>query len=383
MESEAHEEIPEEVPEEVPLTTLYLQIEYGDIPAAVLGIGTRASEVEIRDAYRALALGIHPDKAPSEGLRELHTLLFQKVQTAYNSLLEAQENEAGQDRPKQLPETLASLHARNVAFRENLRSAREKALQAKRAADLLKASKEANKKAKDERLAGKRELRAHMLKEEQAKRQNEIAKEKRKFGASGNSTEEAGAKASSKDLSDWEEMEDDLEAKAASQPDESQKSQSLPSDSKLKRPLQNQPTARTATPTWNPALDERLVSDAEIDGRWNTNLLSGGRSGSVSLSQKKQREKNAAARMHKQTLALCAEADRMMKPALTGNGTFSGLVEDDLMESAFVRMEHRAQARTDRFLQVTDGDVAEQYLLEGQGLPEQSVSLASLFIEDK
>jgi curved DNA-binding protein CbpA len=383
MESEAPEEIPEEVPEEVPLTTLYLQIEYGDIPAAVLGIGTRASEVEIRDAYRALALRIHPDKAPSEGLRELHTLLFQKVQTAYNSLLEAQENEAGQDRPKQLPETLASLHARNVAFRENLRSAREKALQAKHAADLLKASKEANKKAKDERLAGKRELRAHMLKEEQAKRQTEIAKEKRKFGPSGNLAEDGGAKASSKDLSDWEEMEDDLEAKAASQADESQKPQGLHSNSQLKRPLQNKPTARTATPTWNPALDERLVSDAEIDGCWNANLLSGGRSGSVSLSQKKQREKNAAARMHKQTLALCEEADRMIKPALTGNRTFSGLVEDDLMESAFVKMEHRAQARTERFLQVTDGDVAEQYLLEGQGLPEQSVSLASLFIEDK
>lgn len=81
--------------DEVPLTTLYLQIEYGDIPTAVLGIGSAASEVEIRDAYCALALRIHPDKAPSEALRELHTLLLQKVQTAYNSLLEAQDDEAG------------------------------------------------------------------------------------------------------------------------------------------------------------------------------------------------------------------------------------------------------------------------------------------------
>ena len=385
MESENTEEVP--LTDEVPLTTLYLQIEYGDIPTAVLGIGSKASEVEIRDTYRAIALRIHPDKAPSEGLRELHTLLFQKVQTAYNTLLEAQDGESGQDRPKQLPETLASLHARNVAFREALRGAREKALQAKHATDLLKASKEANQKAKNERLAEKRELRAHMLKEEQAKRQSEIAREKRKVGAqSGGLTEEVertgGAKASSKELSDWEEMEDDLEAQAALQPDESQKPAALPYNSQLKRPLQNKATARTARSTWDKALDERLVSAAEIDGRWNANLLSGGRSGSVSLSQKKQREKNASARMHKTTMALCDEADGMLKSALTGNRTFSGLEEDDLMQSAFVRTENRAEARTDRFLQVTDGDVTEQYYLE-QGQPEQSFSLASLAIEDK
>jgi hypothetical protein len=70
---------------------------------------------------------------------------------------------------------------------------------------------------------------------------------------------------------------------------------------------------------WDDALDERLVSNAEIKGRWNKKLLSGGRSGSVSLSQKKQRGHSGAARMHKYTKALCEEADGMMKPALTGN----------------------------------------------------------------
>ena len=81
-------------------------------------------------------------------------------------------------------------------------------------------------------------------------------------------------------------------------------------------------------------------------------------------------------------MALCDEADRMLKPALTGNRTFSGLEEDDLMQSAFARAEHRAEARTERFLQVIGGDVIEQYYLE-QGRPEQSFSLASLAIEDK
>jgi hypothetical protein len=149
-----------------------------------------------------------------------------------------------------------------------------------------------------------------------------------------------------------------------------------------KRPLHDKATARTARPTWDKALDERLVSDAEIDGRWNANLLSGGRSGFGSLGLKKQRDKNAAARMHKATMALRGEVDRLLKPALTGNRTFSELEEDDLMESAFVRTENNAQARTGRFLQVMDGDVTEQFFLE-QGQPEQTLSLASLAIEDE
>jgi hypothetical protein len=124
------------------------------------------------------------------------------------------------------------------------------------------------------------------------------------------------------------------------------------------------------------------VSNTEIRGRWNTSLLSGGHSGSVSPSQKKQKEKNAVARMHEATMALCEEADHMLKPALMGNRTFSALEEEELMESAFVRTENKAQARTDRFLQVTDGDVTEQFLLE-KGELGRSLSLAALAFEEE
>lgn len=127
---------------------------------------------------------------------------------------------------------------------------------------------------------------------------------------------------------------------------------------------------------------ERLVSNAEIAGHCNTNLLGGGRSGSVSLNQKTQREKNAAARMHKATMALCDEADRMLKPALTGNRTFSGLEEDDLMQESLSSGLSSVLRPRERGLQVIVGDVIEQYYLE-QGRPEQSFSLASLAIEDK
>jgi hypothetical protein len=57
-------------------------------------------------------------------------------------------------------------------------------------------------------------------------------------------------------------------------------------------------------------------------------------------------------------------------------------VEDDLMESAFVRTERKDQARTERFLQVTDGEVIEQFLLE-QDRAEWSLSLAELAFEEE
>jgi hypothetical protein len=88
--------------------------------------------------------------------------------------------------------------------------------------------------------------------------------------------------------------------------------------------------------------------------------------------------------MHKDNMALCDEADRLLKPALTGNRTFSFSEYEGLLKAAFMRTEQRAQARTDRFLQVTLGDVTEQFLLQdGQELPQQSLSLASLAIEAK
>lgn len=115
---------------------------------------------------------------------------------------------------------------------------------------------------------------------------------------------------------------------------------------------------------WDTAVDERLVCDAEIKNRWDKNLLSGGRSGSVSLSQKKQKQHSGAARIHKRTFALSEEADHMLKPALTGNRTFSALKEDDLHQMAFLRAEASGEARTDWVLAVMDKDVIERHFIE-------------------
>lgn len=377
------------------LPTIYLQIEYADSPFTTLGVGADSTEADIRDAYRALALRIHPDKAPLDSLRELHTSLFQKVQAAYDDLLRNHLGQSPDDTfagPKRLPETLASLHARNVSFQEALRSERQRALKAKHAADARKAAAQANIIAKNERLVERREAYAQRLERERETKAKQIAKrckhltkslevsaEKNGEGA------EALRDAAEQPLLDWEQEEDRLEADAEHKKAVAAKAKHGSSASKSERPARNTPTAATARPMWDNAVDERLVSGAEINGRWDKKLLSGGGSGSVSLSQKKQKEHSAAAIMHKYTMALCEEADDMLKPALinkTGNHTFSGLVEEEVMDEAFVGVEAYAEVRTEQVMRLMDKDVVEQYLLEDGDLVLR-VALGSLAIKEK
>ena len=376
------------ITQDIPLSTLYLQIEYADSPFATFGISNDSTEAEVRDAFHALALRIHPDKAPSDNLRELHTSLFQKVQAAYNELLEDHFGQSGEDSfavPKRLPETLESLHARNVAFREALRSEREKALKFKHAADARRAAKQANLEVKNERLAEQREARSQMLEQEREKREKDTEKNREQTAQRLARTAEKNKEGpqalrmnSNLPPLDWETEADRLEREA-----ESQKAiaAAIKKRNKPRRPLRDTPTAETARPMWEDSVDERLVCDAEIKGRWNKNLLSGGRSGSVSLSQKKQKAHNGAARMHKYNMALCEEADHMVKPALTGNRTFSALVEEEIVEAAFVGVETRAEARTDRVLYLMDGDVLEQYFLE-DGVQAQRIALGLFATEE-
>lgn len=403
-------------------STVYLQIELSDNPYATLGITLHATEVEVRGKYLELALVVHPDKAPNDKLRELHTSLFQKVESAYNEICKKfhheEEDNDGEKiaTTKRLPETLASLHARNIAFKETLRKERERVLNAKRIFDAQNAVKQAAQQAKNERLAAgkqqtqekeandkiladaKKATKQRNLKTKRdmrAQRRQPLASLPDTFDAkpedpllalellaisSEQSTtvhdtndESIGAIATSP--STWEEHEDLLEA-ASSQT-------ILPA--KPQGPLQNKPTSTTAKPLWNPSLDDRLVSHAEISSRWDKALLSGGgRSGSISLFQKKQREHNSSARAQKTALALCEEAYAMLKPALNGNKTFSGLEEEELVWRAFVETEQREEARTERILRVLDGEVRERYLLpEDDGEGEVGVGLLEFSVDEK
>lgn len=386
-------------------STVYLQIELSETPFAILGVSDQATEPEIREKYLALALIIHPDKASNDKLRELHTSLFQKVQSAYNEILKTHSGQQDDEVvavPKRLPETLASLHARNVTFQEALRNEREKVLNAKRIFDTQKATKQATLQAKHERLASsKQSEREEMLSKQRKASAQKAAKQtglkakndmlakrrqpqaqlpalfdtkqdepqdtqelltqaQKQLTLADNTGDDSLVGVEAESPSDWEEHENLLEA-AAERETIATMEAALP---KPKGALQDKPTAGSARTPWDPAIDERLVSDAEIKGRWSKNLLSGGRAGSVSLRQKKQREHNGSARIQKTNMGLCEIAENMVKPALTGNRTFSGLNEEELVFAASVETEKKSEARTDRMLELMDGEIKEQYLLD-------------------
>jgi len=124
------------------LTRLYLQVDGGSDPMDVLGLQDGASLTDAKTAYRALALRLHPDKVTDEGLEATHTRLFQKVQAAYD-ILEDQGLWEPEDEPvkfktkPRLPETEAALHARNIQFKEDLKTVRKDALKDKQLADAI------------------------------------------------------------------------------------------------------------------------------------------------------------------------------------------------------------------------------------------------------
>ncbi|KAF7187796.1 hypothetical protein HII31_10696 [Pseudocercospora fuligena] len=145
------------------MSALYEQIDNAETTWEVLGIQSYfATKAELRDIYRSLALRLHPDKAQDVDLRERHTQLFQKIQSAYEiCLLELThgKNSIPESEPAALCESWESLHARNIANREALKAARAEALKAVQSERDAKARFEARYKAKGEVIARNRDAR--------------------------------------------------------------------------------------------------------------------------------------------------------------------------------------------------------------------------------
>jgi molecular chaperone DnaJ len=62
----------------------------------VLGVPANASQLEIKKAYRRLAMRFHPDKNPGNALAEK---MFRDITTAYEALLNQQPGKIGQTKP--------------------------------------------------------------------------------------------------------------------------------------------------------------------------------------------------------------------------------------------------------------------------------------------
>lgn len=68
------------------LEEIYAQVQQST-PRAIFALKPDYTPHDLKVAYRALALRLHPDKCSDDDLRELHTALFKRVQDAYEQLL--------------------------------------------------------------------------------------------------------------------------------------------------------------------------------------------------------------------------------------------------------------------------------------------------------
>lgn len=69
------------------MAELYRRIDESFTPHGILGIPTNSTHEEVRAAYKALALQLHPDKC-DEFTADLHKRLFVKVKEAQDIVLE-------------------------------------------------------------------------------------------------------------------------------------------------------------------------------------------------------------------------------------------------------------------------------------------------------
>ncbi|KAM0707931.1 hypothetical protein Q7P35_004580 [Cladosporium inversicolor] len=133
-----------------------------------------------------------------------------------------------------------------------------------------------------------------------------------------------------------------------------------------RRPLQNRPTSRTATVLWDAALDLPIAAEAEVQGRWETSLLSDGTHGSVSLSEKKQKTDNAASTALKTPKSYIRKADAMFHPTLEAHR------HQDALDLAIVQSEAEADAVDRAELRTIDRDVIKKHLLKGGKLDRRA-----------
>lgn len=344
-----------------PLSTLYLQVEQGQSPAAVLGIDINTTRDEVREAYHALALRLHPDKAPTDSLRELHTSLFKKVNAAYKYILANEyghndDSEDEVDTPKQLPETWESLHTRNVAFKEALRQAREGALEAKRIReDKTVVRGNGGRLSKRQVQALKQQQKVIEKREEKMRRDEELEKDSTKR-IEELKTETKKTPLKAVQVEDWEEEENYLQEQDQLQAARAEASKAAASQRPLQRPTTSTPGAGVG----KGAFDVTLTSRADTEALWHKSLLSGGRSGTVSLSQKKARDENERALMHRKLMVINGSTHS------AGSNSGAALDWDDAMEyEAFVGTEIESDIRTLRALEAMDRDVIEEHLWGG------------------
>ncbi|CAK4034574.1 Hypothetical predicted protein [Lecanosticta acicola] len=351
-----------------PLADLYIQLDQDD-PADVLGINWAATETEIYTAFRSLALRIHPDKAPSEDLKQFHTLLFQILKPACETLLVELRFGSGHARtqthtpPKALPETWEALHARNWDNKERLKAERAKA------ARVVRAGREYSRKKSEKmfrRMERQKELCIATAMAQETKRKQDFEKRRRTMP-------KPGQKAS------IIEVEEDTAARGRERRMLKNEKKAMPSRSTARMDI--------SCPMFDLALDETPQTEADIQHRWNRQLLSGGvRTGSVSLEEKKRRDNNDMARTTREQKSLHESAKANSAAFLRGDRPSSFMEYDAIAESIYdmeIEIEANVEEDVEARLRLEESEIRKQYLLPERGnLRTRQVELGMLFIEN-
>lgn len=376
------------ITEATPLCTIYVQIEHSKTPAALLGISSDSTSSQARDAYLTFALKIHPDKAPSDRLRTLHTRLFQKVQAAYDTVLterfadqssdsepsSAAEAPEQKQEQKQLPETHAALHARNLEVQEALRTQRDGALAAKRLEDARKAAK----KIKDARIQADRQARREFwerLRAIRLKRPYPATREEMEQGEE--KDDEACNKANDKASHGWFLaflktvfsafffavgfcffwLKEVYFLLVGGREEEAEKD-NRPRPGLGKGKLFPRPQNKYSQSP--PDHDQPVIPKEALADRWHQTVLHGG-SGCVSAAEKERRSTNIAATALQELLPLDAAVLKYLPTVtLEGNTPFSGsayVKAQDALRRKYVLMEQKAQARVNLGLKRLGRDV--------------------------
>ena len=323
--------------DDVDYNTLYMTIEFSDDdPFVVLGLPYEASTADARVAYRALSLRVHPDKCPARHLKEDYTKLFQRVVDAIHTLEDGglvdheHDGRPMADNHKQLPETEAALHARNAKFKEALKAARASALTAKQEKD----AKEAARKEKYERVRARRLGQetnskdcAIKAKEKALPQAREADKQMRLTCRRDGEGIEKLEQTANRPLCDWEDESDRLDAKeelAKEKARQDKRAAQLEDINHAQgRIVEKESSSRQAkrSELLRGAVIGPKVSFAdEIQDRWNSKLLSGDTTGSISLIEEAKRKTNSPARALRKEKAIVQAMDELECPGLTSSG---------------------------------------------------------------
>lgn len=130
---------------------VYLTVDYATNHYETLGLNQLDAPTanQIRAAYKAMALWLHPDKAPSETFLHTYHRLFLKLQKARDELLKGNSTarEGAVLERKAIRKGPLSLHRRNLDFKARLRERREAANQEVRASKVKTADGPDKRKA--------------------------------------------------------------------------------------------------------------------------------------------------------------------------------------------------------------------------------------------